>query len=210
MTKSRWRGAQRHFEEQEWELEKLDPGWAKASLYFRSGTLHHYGHGEEAVRCTSLQDIAYALRGVKKRFEAGDAVELLHGIQICAEENLPLPTWLASAFTERFKSFATLSGPLSLDAVFGSLRPAKTLRQAADAKNDWVTGHLLFIEVHKHATEHTGMDSAVKAAIEEIRPGVKPTRAKELIADVESVYIDKDPGYVPLSRLWMKRRKRAK
>ncbi len=51
----------------------------------------------------------------RRRFESGNTMALLHAINSCAEENLPLPTWLAIAFGDAFDRFLAPGAPTSLD-----------------------------------------------------------------------------------------------
>lgn len=207
---SRWRGAQRHYDEQDWAVDKLDPGWAKARLNLRTLGLHRFGHGPDEVLCRTLPEVAEALDGIKRRLEAGATIEILHGVQLCAHENVPLPTWLANAFLQRLGMLLSVNGPLlSLDEAFADLVPATTAKKAAKAKQDWAIGHMIFAHMHQHSSEHGTEDAAVKAAIAALRPGVGLTTARRLAAHVDSVYFDKQPGHVPFSQIWPKGRKKV-
>lgn len=82
------------YSQAEKDLANLEPAWAKAALQFR--TDRSFGHREGEERGKSLLQIHRMLEGRRKRFEStGAAIELHLAVAVCAEENLPLPTWLA-------------------------------------------------------------------------------------------------------------------
>lgn len=213
MSAAQWKGAQRHYAEQEWTLDALEPAWAKASLYFRSGCSERFGHGDEEERCRSLPAIAATMKGIRERFEEGRDIELLHAIALAAEENLPLPTWAALAFVARFAAYTSVTGdcPPSLDAaLLGKSAPATAEKLALD-RRDWVLGHRIWRHVREHAIGHTGLVPAVRSAIAALDPGVSSTKARELVLRVEAVYQAKSPGHLPLNSQFRPiRRKRSK
>lgn len=193
-----------NFDDGEKVLNRLDPAWAKAALYFRTGL--HFGHSPGEIRAQSLIEIHEELEAMRKRFEAGESMELLHAIKLCGEENLPMPTWLTLAFNERFTSLGQIGGSTSLDAIFTSKNmPKGTPKKAAVAQQDWHLGGLLWSAVWDVANKHSGLDTAVDEILKEGNFGVKKTTAKRLIN-----MIDKNQnelaGSKTLSQFWAIRR----
>jgi len=192
------------YDDDEKQLRNLDPAWAKAAHFFRTGD--RFGH-RDGIRLRSLLDVHAEVEARRKRYEAGDTMELLHAVKVCAEENLPLPEWLALAFNERFTSIGKVGGPTSLDEVFYSSRLPTTGKKAAQARRDWQIGAKLWREVWKVAADHAGLDTAITAVLASGRHGVGKTKARqlvEMIDDTQSALT----GQQSLSHFWSKRRKR--
>jgi hypothetical protein len=71
----------------------------------------------------------------KARYEAGDAAALLDAIDWCARSGLPMPSWLAEAFCERYVRWVKFEG--SLDEVFAVQRP-KGKHIQKRARREWL------------------------------------------------------------------------
>jgi hypothetical protein len=196
---------QSHYSNDERALLRFDPGWAKCSLALRTGT--RFGHGAEELNCLSWQRVWGQLEVRRTRLLRGDTLEILHAIALCAQEDLPLPTWLANAFREGFSSFTRPGGPPSLDALFHSaLLPTNTHKRAERARQDWRLGGQLYKEVWGVAKKHTAMDSALDEVLGAKKWGVKKTTARRLVEMVEATHCQLT-GIETLSRFWAKRRK---
>ena len=208
MKPNNHRDPEANFNDVEKVFDRLDPAWAKAALCFRDPSLH-FGHNNE-IRCRGLIAIRELLETRRRRYEAGSTIELLHAIALCAAENLPLPTWLALAFKERFDSFGSVGGATSLDGVFYSKStPKKTPRKAFDAPYDWRTGGELWTAVWEVADKHTGLDTAIDEVLKTRKNwGVKKTKAKALVTMVD-MQQNELVGSQTLSQFWTIRRKRV-
>ena len=198
------------FNDDEKYLHRLDPAWGNAALYFRTG--QHFGHGEHEERCQSLQSIYEQLESRRKRYEknvTGESMELLHAIALCAKENLPLPTWLALAYTEHFSQLGKTGGSTSLDQVFKSKNlPTKTPNKAADDQQDWLLGGNLWKAVWKVADSHNGLDTAIDAVLKTRKWGVNKTKAKALVLMIDETQKELINSQ-SLSRFWEIRRKQV-
>jgi hypothetical protein len=201
-----------HFQERERQLAKLDIGWAKAALGFRTGN-RRYGHGNSRKGLTLLT-VFERLEAWRERFELGDTMALLHGVRDCADENVPLPTWLAVAFQDALQRFAALDGPTSLDKIFlNPLTPTSTPKKAAAAKQYDQLACLLWDEARHivHTDESiTSIDALVDVVLSKKDYGVKKTKARELILKMENsqLQLRRDRPSKHLSRILEKRRKR--
>lgn len=191
------------------ELAALEPAWGKAALFFRTG--HRLGHSHGSVRWMSLIEMHRMLEVYRSRFEAGDTLSLLQAISMCAEENLPLPQWLAEGFRARMTLFAQPGPVHSLDAVFSSsAMPTTSPKKAAAARLDWQLGGRLWHDVWSLVQNDEALisfDSAVERLLASSRYGVGKTKAKALITMIEksqSQFLGKD---LSLSRFLTKRRK---
>ena len=191
------------------DLAELEPAWGKAALCFRTGL--RLGHGRASVRCMPLTEVHRLLGVYRSRFEGGDTLSLLQAINTCAEENLPLPEWLALAFRAQMALFGRPGPVHSLDEVFSSAAvPTASPKKAAAAKLDWQLGgrlwHDVWSLVHKDETI-ASFDAAVSQLLATKDYGVAKTKAKALILMVEksqSQFLAKD---LSLSRFLTKRRK---
>lgn len=198
-------------DEGERELAQLEPAWGKAALFFRTG--NRLGHGPASMRCMSLLEVHRMLEVYRKRYEAGDTLSVLHAVSLSAEENLPLPQWLALAFKERMSLFA-LPGKLhSLDQVFSSVAmPTGSPKKAASVRIDWNLGGRLWSEawdlVHDDQAIQS-FDAAVTGLLAKENFGVGKTKAKSLILMVERNQSELLGRDLSLSRFLAKRRKRA-
>ncbi len=193
------------YNDDEKQLRNLDPAWAKAALFFRTG--HRFGHGD-SVRTRSLIAVHQEIEARRKRYLAGDTMELLHAVKLCAEENLPLPEWLALAFNELFTSMGKVGGPTSLDAIFHSRNlPTNTPEKAAKAKREWQLGARLWKAVWKVAADHNGLSPALDAVLSAGQWNVKKTTARRLVKMIDATQSELT-GQQSLSRFWEIRRKR--
>lgn len=174
-----------HYDDGERNLAKLDPAWAKAALFFRTG--RHYGHSD--IRARSLNRISEAIEVFKVRFEKGDTLSLLQAVACCAEENLPLPSWLALAYGEALRSFLQPGKIASLDEVFSSSSlPTDTPAKAAKARQDWALGGEIWLKVWKAIKADkslTSLDAALSVVLADRKFGVQKTKARTLVAMID-------------------------
>jgi len=174
------------FDDGERDINQIEPAWAKAALFFRTGKRH--GHVDER-RAMSLQNIFLRLEVLRSRYEEGETLALLTAINDCADENLPLPTWLAQAFGEAMSGFLKPGGATTLDAVFRSSSvPTKTDQKATLAKRDFQQGAELWDQAWAVALADESLTSyhaVVVATLDKHKPPVALRKAKELIAMVD-------------------------
>jgi len=193
------------YNDDERQLRNLDPAWAKAAHFFRTG--HRFGHGD-GIRTRSILEVHREVEARRKRYEDGDTMELLHAVKLCAEENLPLPTWLALEFNKRFSAIGKPGGPTSLDLIFYSRSlPTTTPKKAAQAQQDWQIGALLWQAVWKVAAGHNGLSPALDTVLKDGKYGVKKTTATRLVKLIDKTQSELT-GQQSLSQFWTKRRKR--
>jgi hypothetical protein len=158
------------------------------------------------MRARALAEIHQEIEARRRRFEAGDTLELLHAIQVCATENLPLPTWLALAFNEHFARLLRPGGPGSLDAIFHSRTlPTKTARQAQRAARDWQIGARLWRAVWAVAPAHNGLGPALDAVLGDGNHPVGKTKATALVRMIDRTHAELT-GCQSLSQFWAIRR----
>lgn len=173
--------------ENERSLAVLEPAWAKAALAFRTG--NRLGHGSHSIRCGSLVEVYTTLDVYQRRFKAGDTLSLLQAISVCAEENLPLPEWLALAFRDRLTAFGRPGGAASLDHVFSSKAlPTSSPKKAAQARLDWQLGVRLWLEAWdlvQADASISSIDGVITRLLSTKRYGVEKTKAKQLITMVD-------------------------
>ncbi len=189
----------------------VEEAWAKVALFFRTG--EHFGHKPRSRRTQSLLRIHERINVYKTRFKAGDTLALLQAIALCAEENLPLPTWLATAYQTALTSFLQVGGPPTLDAVFNSpTLPTNTAKAAAAARQDWVLAVALYRRAWETVQANaaiTSLDGLITAVLAAGKFGVAKTKARALILMVEKNQLQ-HLGYdqsKSLSRFLLKRRK---
>jgi hypothetical protein len=216
-----WENPAERYSDDENQLDNLCSAWAKSALAWRTGM--RYGHKNGEVRCQSFVQVHEMLEAYRKRFEGGDTYALLQAVSYSAEENVPLPTWLAEAFAKSLKSFATKGGPTSLDDVFKSVSlPTKTPQKLENARRDWEVGVWLWREAWQLAIDDksiTSFEQLVEELLKHKPPDkapwrqwpVKKTTAKRLI-----LMIDKNQGAMlnwpaskALSQFFAKRRKQV-
>lgn len=178
--------AEGDFDNCERDIDKIEPAWARAALGFRTGK--RIGHlGEN--RAQSLRSVHAYLDVFNRDYGCGDTLALLRAVASCADENLPLPIWLATAFNELLNKFLTVGGPESLDCVFHSKTlPTATPKKAATARQDWTLGSYIWSAVWETAIDNpqiTSIDLAVKKALSEHNFGVKLTKAKRLFLMID-------------------------
>lgn len=190
------------------ELRGYEEAWAKAALAFRTG--HRFGHKSGSQRLLPLAQIVEVLNARRQQVEAGDGLAALHAIKLCAEENLPLPTWLAEAYVRAFGTFINSDGKsMSLDEAFaGPSFNSGTRGKVARFKQDWRLGVQLWGEVRKIAQSHEGLNPALKEVLALKKWGVGLTKARELVNMIDETQSGLTAGRIkPLSQTWAKRRK---
>jgi len=170
------------------DLARLEPAWAKASLFFRTG--HRFGHPSGSIRCMSLDEVYRILEVYRSRFMSGETLSLLAAVGICSEENLPLPTWLADAFRSRMTEFLTPGKLRSLDEVFSSgTLPTSSAKKAAAARQDWQLAVCLCQDAWRMAQDDetlASFDRVVERLLKTRDYGVRKTKAKQLISMLET------------------------
>jgi hypothetical protein len=199
--------AESHYNDRERELLKLDAGWAKCALALRTDL--RFGHGTGQILLQSLPRVWEQLEARRRRLERGDTMEMLHAIALCAQENVPLPTWLATAYRATFEPFLKPGAPRSLDSIFFSSNlPTSTNKKAATARQDWQLGGQLYFAVLEVANKHTAIDGALDEVLSKRKWGIKKSKARKLVLMIEAAQRDLGGGSPEkLSRFWEKRRK---
>jgi hypothetical protein len=179
--------SQSDYNKDEQHLERIEPAWAKAAFYFRTGV--RLAHEEGAWRVLPLAQVIKRLEVYRARAAEGETLALLHAIAFCANENLPLPTWLARDFRGALAAFLRPGAASTLDTVFKSTRlPTSTPKKAADARQDWELGWALYEAAWKAARQDTSLQSVhavMKSVVNAGNFGVQLTLAKQLVAMVE-------------------------
>lgn len=206
------RNAADYFDEREASIANIDEGWAKAALFFRTG--QHFGHEAGSYRARNLISIGEQIDVYKSRFERGDTLSLLDAVGFCAEENVPLPGWLALAFRSAFDTFLQPGGPPSLDVVFYSASlPTNTPKKAATARQNWQLGVELYNAAWNVALSDETMltlNAVLMAVLLQRDYGVKKTTARKLVLMLENNQNERPGKFASqsLSRFLEKRRKR--
>ncbi|VTU31717.1 hypothetical protein SRS16CHR_04935 [Variovorax sp. SRS16] len=164
------------------------------------------------MRCQSLFEVHRLLDVFRKRYEEGNTLSLLQAISMCAEENLPLPQWLAEAFRKSMDNFLQPGKVHSLDEVFTAANiPTNSPKKAAAARLDWQLGGKIWHDVWDAVLADetlVSFDGAVSRTLAARDYGVGKTKAKALIGMIEksqSEFLNKDAS---LSAFLTKRRKR--
>lgn len=104
----------------ETELGRVELAWADFVAAVRTGVRCNrapVGSPNRGLRCDGLLRVHETLSIFEARWTAGDRKALLAGIVYCAEENVPLPYWIANAFLALVRDLRT--NPKSLHTLFG-------------------------------------------------------------------------------------------
>ena len=191
------------------QLAYLQPAWAKAAHFFRTGT--RFGHRTGSLRCMSLVELNRMLDVYHNRLKSGDTLSLLQAVAFCAEENLPLPTWLANAFCTRMSAFLKPGTAHSLDEVFYSRTlPTKSAKRGASTRQDWQLACKLCNDAWTLAKDDANLspfDAVVERMLTKRKYGVRKTKAKQLIMMIERNQSQFLGNKISLSRFLEKRRK---
>ena len=133
----------------------------------------------------SLNEVYRMLNVFRERFAGGDTLSILQAIGMCAEENLPMPEWLALAFNSRITAFGRTGSPPTLDDVFYSERmPTNSAKKAAQARQDWQLGVRLWRDVRDLVMADetiTSFDKAITRLLASRKYGVGKTKTKQLV-----------------------------
>lgn len=195
------------FNADEREFADLDIAWAHAALAFRTG-MRFGNHGELCMM--SFDKVHAELEGHRKHYYEGNTLALLHAVQRCGEESVPLPWWLALAFKKEFAAF--LKNGTRLDKVFYSPNLATTPKRAAKDRRDWQKGGALWAAVCVVAEKHTGLDGALREVLADPQFNwIGLTDARALVKLIDQNQHDLTGGrHKLLSHFFKKSRKRAK
>ena len=194
------------FDEMEKAIAELDDGWARAALALRTGS--RFGHKRE-ILCRGIADVHHELEARRERYYKGGAMELLHAMQCCARENVPMPLWLALAFDDTFTNF--LQRGTTLDSAFSSTTLPTTAKKAGTARRDWQRGAPIWREVRQIANQHAGLDSALREVLARgTFKGIGVTKARELVEAIDALQVSSMKDMKPLSQIFKKARKHPK
>lgn len=214
------RKPENYYNDNECYIDKIESAWAKAALHLRTG--NHFGHAEGSERARGLLTIYGQLEVYRRRFEnGGDTLALLQAVSTCAEENLPLPSWLAVSYQAALSKFLRPEGFTSLDAVFYSpYLPTSTPSKTTEAQHDWQLGCQVYGAVWDIVLAETGITSIDGALTAVLKRGVSKvggrnhafnigkTKARALLSMVEKCHLEFIGEDQALSRFLEKRRKR--
>lgn len=99
------------------ELERVEQSWADFVHGLRTGIRYiQDGTACEKVRFRSYLEVHNQLEAFRARLKAGEPLALLGALRTVAEENVPMPYWLALQVQERLKRFHR--EPISLHDAF--------------------------------------------------------------------------------------------
>jgi len=177
-----------HYNQNESKIASLDDGWGKAALCFRTAGAIRIGHAQ-SLNARSLRELMAALDVWRNRYEAGNTLALLQAIELCANENVPLPTWLAQGFSRAMQSFFRPGEAHSLDLVFSDPNlPTNTPSKAAAARQDWRLGVELWSACWQLVTTDetiSSLDAALESVLTSKDWGVKKRKARTLVTQVD-------------------------
>lgn len=165
-----------HYGSYEKDMARLDPAWAKIALYFRSDTAPvRFIH--KGIGALSVARLAQRLDALRVRAEKGESYSILAAISLCAEQNWPLPEWLALMFMQAMDNHGRGGKFASLDDVFystelvGKGQSAKAKKNHAEKiRDDLATGNRLWNECWckaQNCTEITSLSAVVEAVLED-------------------------------------------
>ncbi|MFZ4478662.1 MAG: hypothetical protein ACOYNZ_02070 [Rhodoferax sp.] len=199
--------AESDFDNRERDVAKVELAWAKSALGFRTGK--RIGHqGENRAR--SLLAVSKQTDVFKRRFENGNTLALLQAVELCAEENIPMPAWLATAYIHQLGLFLKPGTCVSLDEVFCSKTlPTETPAKAAAARQDWLIGGQLWAEAWEIAIADnavTSLDAVLVKVLDKRAFGIGKTKARKLFKMIDSNQAEHTSGKT-LSRFLEIRRK---
>lgn len=204
--------ATKQYNDTEKAIAALDEGWARAALCLRTGGMWRFGHGQ-SFKPQSLLEVKTGLDVWKSRFDSGDTLALLQAVEVCANENVPMPTWLAIEFSKALHAFLQPGDIHSLDSVFASPNlPTNTASKAASARQDWVLGAELWRACWDEAIKNksaTSLDSVLDTVLSSKKWGVQKRKARTLVLRVDesqAEHLHKREKQ-PLARFLEKRRK---
>lgn len=190
------------------ELDELDPAWAKFAVYLRTG--ERFGPLPGNIRARSLHRVALLLQEYRRRVEAGHSLSALSAIALCAEEGVPLPEWLADAFTRRLTAFHRgEGGQVSLDQVFTSPDLPTSGKRAAAARRDRELGGALWAAACQAQQQNPSLspDAALREVLASRRYGVGLTKARRLVERAAALQSELLGKRQPFSRMKRKTRK---
>jgi len=188
------------------ELDSIEPAWAKAAFFFRTGLKFVHDGG---IGGASLGELHDELEARRERVKQGETLDLLSAVNTCAQANMPLPSWLAASFRAALRRYGAQAS--SLDDVFRSTtlrtgkrgrldrKRARQLAGSFDAPWPWIRAR---------ASAFTGWDGAIDAFLKE--HGSFPlgkTSLRENLVKCDRLQCDLG-GIAPVSDLWGSKPKR--
>lgn len=167
------------------ELDRVEPSWAKFAVFLRTGFRFGAKDGQHKPR--TLLAVRQRLDVYRQRAESGNTLALLHAVQECADEGLPLPEWLAEKFSAQLALFLKPGGASSLDDVYCSPNLPTRGNAAKTARRDWRIGVQLWLDLTdiQRAEPSLSFHAALKKLLLSGRYGVGKTKASRLIETVK-------------------------
>ncbi|MDE2174170.1 MAG: hypothetical protein KGJ54_02625 [Betaproteobacteria bacterium] len=188
------------------ELDRVEPSWAKFAVFLRTG--FRFGAEDGNLKVRSLVAVRRLLDVYRKRSEEGNTLALLYAVKVCGEEGLPLPEWLAQAFSEQLTKFGD-GDAHSLDEMFCSPNLPTRGKKARTARRDWKIGVEMWVGLIDIQRAEPGLsfDAALTKLLAQGRYGVAKGKARRLILKVEANQNELLGKRQRLSRMRVKLRK---
>jgi hypothetical protein len=203
----------KHYNESEGFLHKLDPDWGLLALRLRALEPKFLKDGVSGRTAKRILKTHQYLENFRKRLSTGHTLSILHAVRFCAQEGMPLPSWLTSAFVEQTDRYMNPdhSRPLyDLNDCFYSeaIDPSLASKRKTVAR-DQRAGLKFWVAVQAVVAKNlhiSSVNQAITLCLADKSWGFAKTKAKQLFKQVEDAQIALLPNYQGLSHLLAKRR----
>lgn len=177
-------------------LDDLEPSWSDFAYAIRPKSMGRVSRripGRPTIRAQSLGQVQAILNGYREQFEAGDRAAAFSAMTTCAEENVPMPYWLAAAVLDIGTAVraqpARGQQPKSLHDLFGlskllpttKTRGSKVRRDLQLRAEIWAATHTLMRD------RKLSVDAAIKLAREKLNFPYAQRTARQMFDTQESI-----------------------
>lgn len=174
-------------------LELLEPAWVDFSWGVRSGRRVIRSASRSGLRGRTLATVHRLLEQRHHQdFLAGKRIAIFSALVLCAEENVPLPYWLADELLAIARQVN--ESPASLHDLLGlgDVLPVDGAKAHTARENHRLQGELwsaatLKIAKAKQAGRRLSVNSAIKEAMEDLHFPYAKTKAREMFDAQERI-----------------------
>lgn len=149
------------YNDDERELAVIEESWADHLRGLRTGTRVREKAGRPHWRAGSLQQVATMLDYFRSEFEAGNKAAMMDALLTTADENVPMPYWLADALNDAVSS--VLEGKTLHEAVGYEKRFPTSTKAATKARRDWLRKQQFYVDASYLAATGTPKTKAIES-----------------------------------------------
>ena len=167
-------------------LAVLEESWADHLRGLKTGYRVRITEGRPRFKGRSLEQLAAEFQRLQRELEAGNKSAIMDALLTAADENVPLPYWLADALNAAVDS--VLAGQTLHQALGYEDRFPSTLTAAIKSRRDWQRSKEFYVEASYLAATSLTKTKAIETV--RAKMGVARTTAWEWYKEQDRIQKD--------------------